>query len=93
MTLIPQTISLDQMDGEVVQGEITHDGTNQLFFTLSNPLLTDGSADGKYTLNVTLVDKAGNVYQTEHDIFYDSQAPQISSVSLNTETPVGTYTL
>ena len=83
-----QTIGLNQMDGEPVQGEITHDGTNQLFFTLSNPLPTDGSADGKYTLNVTLVDKAGNVYQTEHDIFYDSQAPQISSVSLNTGTPL-----
>ncbi len=83
-----QIIGLNQMDGEPVEGEITHDGTNQLFFTLSNPLPTDGSADGKYTLNITLVDKAGNVYQTEHDIFYDSQAPQISSVSLSTETPM-----
>ena len=83
-----QIISLNQMDGEPVQGEITHDGTNRLFFTLSNPLPTDGSADGKYTLNVTLVDKAGNVYQTEHDIFYDSQEPQISSVSLNTGIPL-----
>ena len=83
-----QTIGLNQMDGEAVQGKITHDGTNQLFFTLSNPLPTDGSADGKYTLNVRLVDKAGNVYQTEHDILYDSQVPQISSISLNTETPL-----
>lgn len=83
-----QTIGLNQMDGQPVKGEITHDGTNQLFFTLTNPIPTDGSADGKYILNVTLVDKADNLYQTEHDIFYDSQAPEISSVSLNTQTPL-----
>ncbi len=83
-----QTIVLEKKDGDAVQGQTTHDSINQLFFTLSAPLPTDGSADGEYTLKVDLVDKSGNLYQTDHNIFYDSQAPQISSVSLNTETPL-----
>ncbi|MDE0317427.1 MAG: Ig-like domain-containing protein [Candidatus Poribacteria bacterium] len=88
LELDDQTIELKKKDGEVVQGQITHDGINQLFFTLSVPLPTDGSADGEYTLTVSLVDKAGNPYRVEHDIFYDSQVPHLSAVTLNTETPV-----
>ena len=83
-----QTIELEKKDGEAVQGQITHDGIDQLYFTLSAPLPTDGSADGEYTLTINLVDKAGNPYRVEHNIYYDSQVPHLSSVSLNTETPV-----
>ncbi|MDE0637242.1 MAG: Ig-like domain-containing protein, partial [Candidatus Poribacteria bacterium] len=88
LDLAAQTITLAKKDGDAVLGQITHDGVNQLFFTLSTPLPTDGSADGAYILTIDLVDKAGNTYQTIHDIFYDSQAPRISSVSLETETPL-----
>ncbi|MCE2402417.1 Ig-like domain repeat protein, partial [Candidatus Poribacteria bacterium] len=88
LDLDDQTIGLQNKNGEVVQGQITHDDINQLFFSLSAPLPTDGSADGEYTLTINLVDKAGNPYQAVHNIFYDSQAPQLSSVSLNTETPL-----
>ncbi len=86
LDLDDQTIEFKKTEGEVVAGQITHNGFNQLFFTLSAPLPTDGSADGEYTLTINLVDKAGNPYQIEHNIFYDSQAPQLSAVSLNTET-------
>ncbi len=88
LELDDQTISLHDNNGEPVDGYITHDDTNQLFFTLPTPLPTDGSADGEYTLTVNLVDKAGNNYQVEHDIIYDSQAPRLSSVNLNLETPL-----
>jgi flagellar hook assembly protein FlgD len=88
LDLDAQTIVLKKKDGEAVQGHITHDGVNQIFFTLSTPLPTDGSADGEYVLTVELVDKAGNPYRVEHDIYYDSQVPQLSSVSLNTEIPL-----
>ena len=88
LDLDDQTIGFKKKSGEVVSGQITHDGSNQLFFTLSAPLPTDGSADGEYVLTVDLVDKAGNPYQIEHNISYDSQAPQLSVVSLNTETPL-----
>ncbi len=87
LDLDDQTISLTKKSGEVVAGHITHDNNNQLFFTLPAPLPTDGSADGEYTVTVNLVDKAGNPYQVEHTVVYDSQAPQLASVSLNTETP------
>ncbi len=88
LDLDDQTIGFKKKSGEVVSGQITNDGSNQLFFTLSAPLPTDGSADGEYVLTVDLVDKAGNPYQIEHNISYDSQAPQLSIVSLNTETPL-----
>ncbi len=88
LDLDDQTISLTKKSGEAVAGHITHDNNNQLFFTLPAPLPTDGSADGEYTLTVNLVDKAGNPSQVQHTIIYDSQAPQIVSVSLNTETPL-----
>ena len=88
LDLDDQTIGFAKNSGEDVAGHITHDNNNQLFFTLSSPLPTDGSADGEYTLSVNLVDKAGNSYQVQHNIVYDSQAPQLSSVTLNTETPI-----
>ncbi len=87
LDLDDQTISLTKESGEIVAGHITHDNNNQLFFTLPAPLPTDGSADGEYTVTVNLVDKAGNPYQVEYTVVYDSQAPQLASVSLNTETP------
>ncbi len=83
-----QTITLEKDGAEAVPGQITHDGVNRLFFTPTTPLSTDGSADGEYTLTINLVDKAGNTNQTTHKIYYDSQVPHISSVSLNTETPI-----
>ena len=82
-----QTIQFQKKSGEAVTGQITHDDTSQLFFTLDTPLPTDGSADGEYTLAVKLVDKAGNPVQTEYTIFYDSQAPSLATVSLQTQTP------
>ena len=88
LNLDDQTISFTKKSGEVVAGYITHDNNNQLFFTLPAPLPTDGSADGEYTLTVDLVDRAGNPSQVQHTIVYDSQAPQLASVSLNTETPL-----
>ncbi len=83
-----QTISLQKVDGDVVIGQTTHDGVNQVFFTLSAPLPADGSADGEYLLTVNLVDKSGNQNQIQHSVFYDSQVPVLSTVSLNTKTPL-----
>ena len=88
LELDAQTISLTNSAGETVSGQITHDGVNQLFYTLSAPLPTDGSADGEYLVTVNLMDRAGNSHQFQHNIFYDSQAPLISTVSLNTVTPL-----
>ena len=57
-------------------------GQPNSFSTLSAPLATDGSADGEYVLMANLVDKAGNAYQTSHNIFYDSQEAEVSLLFL-----------
>ncbi len=88
LELDAQTISLTNSAGETVSGQVTHDGVNQLFYTLYDPLPTDESADGEYLVTVNLMDRAGNPHQFQHNIFYDSQAPLISTVSLNTDTPL-----
>ncbi len=87
LALADQTIELKNATGETVPGLTTHDNVNQLFFTLATPLPTDGSADGTYTLTIHLIDKAGNTDQTTYTLYYDSQVPQLTSVSLNTEPP------
>ena len=87
LDLDDQTITLEKDGAEAVAGQVTHDGVNRLFFTPTTPLSTDGSADGEYTLTISLVDKAGNTNQTIHKIYYDSQVPRVLSVSLNTDTP------
>ncbi len=88
LNLDSQTIGLKNKNDEPVAGQVTNDGTNQLFFTLTSALPTDGTADGEYILTVDLEDKAGNSYQSEHKILYDSQTPQLTSVSLNTDVPL-----
>ena len=71
--------------GKPVPAALTHDAlTNQLYLTLSKPFASDGSVDGAYTLNVLLIDKAGNSLISRFAVVYDSQVPQVSSVEVNT---------
>ena len=85
-----QTIALIDGAGEVVPATLTYDAlTNQLYLTLSSPFARDGSVDGEYTVSISLVDRAGNVLALEHSLIYDSQVPRVSSVSVNTESPMG----
>ncbi|MCE2416334.1 Ig-like domain repeat protein, partial [Candidatus Poribacteria bacterium] len=62
--------------------------TSQLFLTIVSPFAEDGSSDGEYTVKISLVDKAGNRTDSEHTVVYDSKVPQLSSVMLNTESPI-----
>ena len=90
LLLDSQTIALIDGAGEVVPAALTYDAlTNQLYLTLSSPFARDGSVDGPYTLKLSLVDRAGNVLALEHSLIYDSQVPRVSSVSVNTESPMG----
>ena len=61
---------------------------SQLYLTLDAPLAQDGSADGEYVVKVSLVDKSGNMLESAQSFVYDSQVPRVSSVLINTETPV-----
>ena len=61
---------------------------SQLYLTLSSPFAQDGSVDGEYTVKLGIVDKAGNRLDVEHAFIYDSQMPRLSSVMINTESPM-----
>ena len=89
LELSEQTIELMNADGASVSATLTFDEINsQLYLTLDSPLAQDGSADGEYTVILPLVDRSGNVLDVEHAFVYDSRVPNISSVSVNTESPL-----
>ena len=84
-----QTIELLDASGNTVPGTLTYDElSSQLYLTLSSPFAQDGSVDGEYTVKLGIVDKAGNLLESEHAFIYDSQVPRLSSVMVNTESPV-----
>ena len=89
LVLEEQTLILVDAAGDPVSSVVTHDElTNQLYLTLSSPFAQDGSVDGEYTVKLGIVDKAGNLLESEHAFIYDSQVPNLSSVMVNTESPV-----
>ena len=89
LLLEAQTIELIDSSGSAVPTTLTYDElTNQLYLTLSSPFARDGSVDGAYTVKLSLIDRAGNTLDLEHLVIYDSQVPQLASVTVNTEVPV-----
>ena len=76
-----------EAEGHALAATVTHDDTEQLFLTLTEPLPIDGSADGTYTVTLTLVDRAGNETTSEYAVVYDTQVPAVSGVTLNTAEP------
>ena len=89
LLLEAQTIELIDSSGSAVPTTLTYDElTNQLYLTLSSPFARDGSVDGAYIVKLSLIDRAGNTLDLEHLVIYDSQVPQLASVTVNTEVPV-----
>ena len=89
LELEEQTVELLGLQGTPIAAALTLDEINsQLYLTLDTPLAQDGSADGEYTVKVSLVDKAGNILDSEQTFVYDSQVPRLASVSVNTESPM-----
>ena len=89
LELAEQTIELLDAQGATVNATFTFDEINShLYLTLDTPLVQDGSADGEYTVKVSLVDKSGNILDAEQTFVYDSQVPQLASVSVNTASPM-----
>ena len=82
-----QRLQLLDASGNLVPAVQTDDGTSQIFLTLSQPLATDGSDDGVYTVTLDLMDKAGNVNSLSHQLIYDTLIPTIVSVTANTDPP------
>ncbi len=89
LELEDQAVEFLDANGVPVPGTLTVDDiNNQLYFTLDAPFPRDGTADGNYLVRFSLVDKAGNRLNTERKLFYDSQVPRLSSVMINTDSPM-----
>ena len=68
------TITLSNSSGEVLGGtSLTH--TDSQITLTGIELPTDGSADGIYTMLITLVDKLGSTAEKLQKIHYDTQPP------------------
>ena len=84
-----QTIEVLDASGANIPVAVTYDElTSQLYLALPASFPRDGSADGEYTVKISLVDKAGNRSDSEYTVVYDSKAPQLGSVMVNTDPPV-----
>ena len=72
-----QTVQLQDANGSLVSADLTSDGDNQVFLTLAQPLATNGSNDGEYSVVISLGDRAGNTLEMQHAFVYDTQAPTL----------------
>ena len=82
-----QRLQLLDAGGNLVPAVHTNDGESQIFLTFSQPLATDGSNDGIYTVSLELTDKAGNLNSLSHQFVYDTLIPTVVSVTANTNPP------
>ena len=84
-----QTIEVLDASGANIPITLTYEELmNQLYLALPASLPRDGSADGEYTVKISLVDKAGNRSDSEYTVVYDSKAPQLTSAVVNTDPPI-----
>ena len=84
-----QTIAVMNASGADIPVAVTRDElTSQIFLALPASFPRDGSVDGEYTVKISLVDKAGNREDSEYTVVYDSKAPQVGSVMVNTDPPI-----
>ena len=82
------TILLKAPDQSPIPGYQTVDeAQSSITWELNQPLSRDGSADGEYTIQLFLVDKAGNRTDIERTFVYDTLIPTIASVIANTNPP------
>ena len=77
LDILAQTVHLQNADGSSVPADLTSDGDSQLFLTLAQPLATNGSNDGEYSVVISLGDRAGNTLEIQHTFVYDTQAPTL----------------
>ena len=84
-----QTIEVMDASGANIPVAVTRDElTSQIYLALPASFPRDGSVDGEYIVKVSLVDKVGNRSDAEYTVVYDSKAPQLGSVTINTDPPM-----
>ena len=81
-------IQLTNPNGNLISTRMRADeSTSTLTLELDALLPRNGDADGEYTIGLTIADKAGNLVEESTTFIYDTQIPQIVSVTANTEPP------
>ena len=82
MDLSSTTVRLVAPNGNELGGNQTDDGAGTVYFSF-NPLRVDGSADGRYRIQVTPTDLAGNTFTNpiEFPFFYSTLKPEIVSTT------------
>ena len=78
------TIRLNSLEGVAVAGIQSQFGENGLRWTPAFPLATDGSDDGSYIITVESRDRAGNEVEIQIPFVYDTQAPELASLTSET---------
>ena len=75
-------VRLIDPNGDEIGGNQADDGAGTAIFSF-NPLPVDGLADGRYRIQVTPTDLAGNTYTSpiEFPFFYSTQYPEIVSTT------------
>ena len=78
------TIRLSRLEGAAVAGIQSQFGENGIRWTPGFPLATDGFDDGNYTITVQSRDRAGNEVEIQIPFIYDTQAPELASLTSQT---------
>lgn len=80
LDLANSTIRLEK-GGVQIAGTQTDDNQQTITWTLANPMATDGTADGTYTIKVKAVDKAGGTTLANFTFLYDTTVPTLTSIT------------
>ena len=70
-------IQLFNPQGALESGELTHNKVDTFYLRFDTFLATDGSDDGKYTINITAMDNRGNSIIHTAEFLYDTTAPEV----------------
>jgi flagellar hook assembly protein FlgD/methionine-rich copper-binding protein CopC len=80
LDLDASTIKLFNSSNVELAGFKTDDNNKTISWELTNPLPTDGSADGTYTIKVRAVDKAEGFRDQTYTFLYDTKVPNLTSI-------------
>ena len=75
------TIVVKNPSGKIVPEKLSDDENTRLTWEILTPLSRDGQNDGKYTVEVSAQDEAGNIFSQIFGFTFDSQVPIIASTT------------
>lgn len=86
--LVASNVRLLDEAGIEVAGALANDNNATIWLQLDAPLVPGGASDGRYTAEVTAVDRAGHATVLSQTLVYDSLAPTLVSTAPATDETV-----